>query len=214
MQGDDERALLRRVAAGDQHALRDLYAEYRPRLWGYLFHQLDGDAGWTEELTQDVFVAVWRSAGTYRGDAQVATWLFRIAHNLAANARRARDRRPQTERLAIGDSGGSDELDERDDLPSGVSHEDAVLDRLTLASALGQLAARHREVLDLVFVQGFSMAEVSTILGVPVGTVKSRVSYARRALHAHLAHLAAETCDSGKRIQTAGMAGETCREER
>ena len=207
MQGDDGRSLLRRIAAGDQHALRCLYADYRPRLWGYLFHQLDGDAGWTEELTQDVFLAVWRAAETYRGEAQVATWLFRIAHNLAANARRARDRQPLSERLTVGDDG----RDERDDLPMGASHEDAVLNRLTLAAALSRLAPHHREVLDLVFVQGFSMAEVSTILGVPVGTVKSRVSYARRALHAHLA---AETRDSSDCAQTAGAAGEACREER
>lgn len=206
MQGDDERSLLRRIAGGDQHALRCLYATYRTRLWSYLFSQLDGDAGWTEELTQDIFLAVWRSAATYRGEAKPATWLFRIAHNLAANACRARDRRPQSERLVLTDDG-----DERDDLPMGVSPEDAVLDRLTLVAALDRLSPRHREVLDLVFVQGFSMDEAASIVGVPVGTVKSRVSYARRALHAHLA---AETCDRRDRPQTAGMAGEGCREGR
>lgn len=206
MQSDDERALLRRIADGDQHALRCLYAAYRTRLWSYLFSQLDGDAGWTEELTQDVFLAVWRSAASYRGEAKPATWLFRIAHNLAANARRAWDRRPQSERL-----GATDDGDERDDLPLGVSPEDAVLDRLTLAAALDRLSPRHREVLDLLFVQGFSMDETASILGVPVGTVKSRASYARRALHAHLA---AELCDGCDRAQTAGTAGEGCREGR
>src|SRR5215813_5698571 len=107
MQCDDERELLRLVATGDQHALRCLYAAYRPRLWSYLFARLDGDAGWTEELTQDVFLAVWRSAATFRGEARPATWLFRIAHNLAANARRARQRRPQVVRLdAVAGAGG------------------------------------------------------------------------------------------------------------
>lgn len=54
--------------------------------------------------------------------------------------------------------------------------------RLTLAAALAELSAQHREVLELVFAQGFALAEVAQILAVPVGTVKSRVSYARRAL--------------------------------
>jgi RNA polymerase sigma-70 factor (ECF subfamily) len=206
MRSDVERALLGRIAAGDQHALRCLYAAYRSRLWSYLYKQLDDDAGWAEELTQDVFLAVWRSAATYRAEAQPATWLFRIAHNLAANARRARDRRPTGERLDADDDGA-----ERDDLPAGASHEDTVLDRLTLAAALGQLSPRHREVLDLAFVQGFRLDEVAAILDVPVGTVKSRISYARRALHAHLAAQTREARDS---IQPAGMAREDCREDR
>lgn len=209
MQGDDERTLLHRIAAGDQHALRCLYAAYRPRLWSYLFSQLDSDAGWTEELTQDVFLAVWRSAATYRSEAKPATWLFRIAHNLAANARRTRDRRLQSERLDTDDSG-----DERDDLPVGASHEESVLDRLTLAAALDRLSLRQREVLDLAFVQGFSMDEIACILGVPAGTVKSRISYARRALHAQLAAENRGSSNHSDSAHAAGMAREGCREER
>jgi RNA polymerase sigma-70 factor (ECF subfamily) len=204
MADDDERALLRRIAGGDQHALRCLYAGYRTRLWGYLLHQLDGDAGWTEEVAQDLFLAVWRSAGTYRGESRPAAWLFRIAHNLAANARRARARRLQSEPLAA---------EAGDELPVEASHEDAVLDRLALLAALGRLSSAHREALELVFVQGFGMDEVAAILGVPVGTVKSRISYARRALRTHLV---AETCDRDDRensARTAGAAREACREQ-
>jgi RNA polymerase sigma-70 factor (ECF subfamily) len=206
MRDDDERALLSRIAGGDQHALRCLYAAYRARLWSYLIHQLDGDAGWTEEILQDAFLAVWRSAGTYRGEAQPATWLFRIAHNLAANARRARGRRPQGERLDVADAD-----DEWGDVLAEASHEDAVLDRLTLAAALDRLSPAHREALDLCFVQGFRIEEVATILDIPPGTVKSRISYARLALRAHLA---AERRDYAGGAHTAATAGEGCREGR
>ena len=205
MHADDERALLRRVAAGDEHALRCLYARYRTRLWTYLFHQLDGDAGWTEEVVQDVFLAVWRSAATFRGDAQPATWLFRIAHNLAVNARRDRSRRPQAEPLEP-----ADVADERADPLVDDAHDDAVLDRLALSVALGRLSLPHREALGLVFVQGFSLGEAATILDVPVGTVKSRISYARRALRTHLASQSSE----GDDVQAAGMVGENHRDER
>jgi RNA polymerase sigma-70 factor (ECF subfamily) len=178
----DERALLTRIAQGDQEALKCLYAAYRSRLWSYLWRQLDRDTNWTEELVQDVLLAVWRSAGSYRGEAQVATWLFRIAHNLAANARRARARRIQPEPLEDADDG-------QEQSDAGLSHlpEDRILDRLALTEALDQLSPRHREVLHLAFYQGFAPSEIAGILSVPVGTVKSRLSYARRALQAQLA---------------------------
>jgi RNA polymerase sigma-70 factor (ECF subfamily) len=62
------------------------------------------------------------------------------------------------------------------------SHEDAVLDRLALADALRRLSPKHREVLYLVSQQGFTLEEAAQVLAVPVGTVKSRMSYARQAL--------------------------------
>lgn len=178
----DERALLARIATGDQDALKCLYAVYRPRLWSYLFRQLDHDASGTEELVQDVFLAVWRSAGTYRGDAQVATWLFRIAHNLAANARRAHARQVASQPFDA-DNGNVPVRGDAYDSP-----EDSVLDRLALAQALRLLSVKHREVLDLAFVQGFDPGEIAQILGIPAGTVKSRISYARQALRTHMHH--------------------------
>jgi RNA polymerase sigma-70 factor, ECF subfamily len=177
----DERALLAQIAGGDQHALRCLYAAYRTRLWNYLWRQLDRDPGWTEEVVQDVFLAVWRSAGSFRDEARVATWLFRIAHNLAANARREHSRRLSGQSL----QGDGDESDE-DVTGAADSHEDVVLDRLALAEALDRLSPKHRGGLDLAFFQGFSADEIAGILGIPTGTVKSRISYARRALRAHL----------------------------
>ena len=62
-----------------------------------------------------------------------------------------------------------------------------MIDRLALAAALDQLSPRHREALELVFLQGFTLEEVAGILDVPLGTVKSRISYARRALQQELA---------------------------
>ncbi len=181
----DERALLAQIATGDQHAMKCLYALYRQRLWSYLYHQLAGDAGWTEEVTQDVFLAVWRSADTYRGEAQVGTLLFRIAHNLAANARRTRRRHPLGQPFQTADDGD----EPAEPVVTYDSHEEAVLDRLMLQQALDHLSPRHREVLDLAFYQGFGSAEIALILGVPEGTVKSRISYARKALSACLQQL-------------------------
>lgn len=179
-----DRNLLDRIGAGDQIALRQLYHAYRQKLWRYLWLQLDGDAGLVEEVMQDVFVSVWRTASAFRGEAQVSTWIYRIAHNTAANTRRARSRRIEgqlPERLDL--------IVQSVDHSAGFatpSSEEAVVARMTLEGALAALSPKHREALELLFVHGFTYDEIAAITGVPTGTVKSRISYARRALRSLL----------------------------
>lgn len=178
----DEQLLLARVAAGDEEALRRLYLDYRPRLRRYLWHQLDGDATSVEEALQDVFLAVWRTASGYRAEARVSTWLYQIAHNVALSARRRLARRPDS--LWLNTS--TNESDDNDVLHwtdiANDTLDDRVLNRLSLDDALDSLSPKHREVLSLVFQHGFSLDEAARILDVPTGTVKSRISYARKAL--------------------------------
>lgn len=176
----DEQKLLAQVALGDEEALFQLYLSYRPRLRRYLWHQLDGDTNSVEEALQDVFLAVWRSAGGYRGEARVSAWVYQITHYVALGTRRRLARYPGTVRFG---SLGNDEDDPPDwtDAAS-IACDDRVLDRLVLGDALNRLSLKHREVLALVFQHGFSMDEVAQITGVPVGTVKSRISRARTAL--------------------------------
>lgn len=176
---EDEARCIRRIAAGDETALHQFYLAYRPRLRRFLWHQLDGNEAAVEDLLQEIFVAVWQAAPGYRGEARVLTWVFSIAHHRLAHLRRDRMRRVEGHWWRDSD----DESDGPADLPaSGAAFEEVVVDAMVLGEALGHLSAKHREVLDLVFLQGFSLAETAAILGVPEGTVKSRVSYARRAL--------------------------------
>ena len=183
----DERQLLAQVATGDEAALHQLYLAYRPRLRRYLWHQLDGDESSVEEALQDVFLAAWRTASGYRGEARVSTWLYQIAHNVALSARRRLARRPDSPRLnaPVDDGGEYRDAADGSDLSSGA-FDDTLLDRLTLGEALDRLSPRHREALALVFQHGFSLHEAAQILDVPIGTVKSRISYARKALLRHL----------------------------
>jgi RNA polymerase sigma-70 factor, ECF subfamily len=171
---DADRANLASVADRDQDALRRLYETYYPRLWRYLWYALAEDAALTEEVIQDCFLAIWHSAHTFRGDAKVATWIFQIAHNRAVNARRSQGQLPTTPFAAT------------TEIPGDASLEEMVLDRLMLDDALARLAPMHQTVLNLFCYQGFSLAEIAAILRVPVGTVKSRLNHARRALLAHL----------------------------
>lgn len=171
--GDGDEALLRRVASGDPGALATLYRRHGARLLAYLTG-LTGDQGLAEELVQDTLVAAWRAAGRFRGEASVGTWLFAIGRRRAAGRRR---------RFGNELAAGGEALIEQQSAEPGP--EAVVLARADLQrvrAAIPELSATHREVLHLVFVQGLSLRETAMVTGVPVGTVKSRLSNARRAL--------------------------------
>ncbi len=166
--------LLARCAQGDQTALRELLDRYRPRLWGYLWHQAGEDRDRAEDLLQEVCIAIWRHAASFRGEARVATWIFRLAHNRALNARRDRDRHPEGHQVNLVDA---------EDPQFTVPHdEDLHIARLDLGTALCRLPERQREIIALLFVSGFTMAETAAILHIPLGTVKSRLAQARESL--------------------------------
>lgn len=185
----DDDALLAAIAGGDARALGELYTRYRPRLWRYLWQQLDGDETAVEDALQDLFLAVWRAAGGFRGASRVSTWIFRIAHHQVLHRRRDLARRAEgyTQPLECRDEAGAMHVVAVEE----ASHEEEVIERLALDAALGRLSAKHREALELVYQQGFTLDEVAVILEVPAGTVKSRISYARRLLRQELADAAA-----------------------
>lgn len=166
---EQDQELVRRVADGDEQALRAIYTSYGRRLYAYAL-RLTGNQGVAEEVIQDTFLAVWNGARGYRGDSKVATWLLGIVHHQALNATR-RKRLPTTEMEdALHQAGNTDK-------PEDVAT--ATDRRRALSAALAQLTRDHRTVLELVFYQGLSLTETARVLKCPVGTVKSRLSYAK-----------------------------------
>lgn len=167
----EEHRLLQRAARGDEQAFAQLYKALASPVFTYLV-RLTGDGAAAEDLLQEVFLAVWQRAGDFRGEASVRVWVLRIAHHKAVSWWR---RQRSTENVnAVEELVG----------PEGEVEEAALAaweyDRLV--NAVRQLSPKHREVIELVFGQQLSYAEVAAVLGCPVGTVKSRVSYALRAL--------------------------------
>jgi RNA polymerase sigma-70 factor (ECF subfamily) len=170
-------ALLARIASGDQEAMRELYLECRPRLWRYLAHQDGVDVALLDDLLQEIFVAIWRSAPAYRSQGSPLAWIYAIARHHASHARRDTARHAaHTSRVEAEGTGFEAEPEQP------APFENGVLTRLALDDALARLSPQHREVLRLAFQHGFSSSEVAQILNVPLGTIKSRISYARRAL--------------------------------
>jgi RNA polymerase sigma-70 factor (ECF subfamily) len=165
------------VAARDREALAEVYARFQRPLFRYLFHLL-GQKELAEDALQEVMLIIWQKAHTFQGTAQAARWIFGIAHHQAFKALRR-----NTHVTCV-------ELETALDLPDEEPGPEAnVLRQATyaeIASALAHLSPEHREVLELAFFQDFACKEIAAIVGVPPGTVKSRLSYARRALKAAL----------------------------
>lgn len=166
-----DEALVRRVAeARDEGALSELYDRYAPVILGSGVRFL-GNRGAAEDLLQDVFVAVWRSAGSFDpSKASFATWIHRVTRNRATDLSRRRHARIKT-------------VAESPALEPGEEDSTTHLSRnFDVASALSKLSPIHREILTLAYFEGFSQREISTRTNTPLGTVKSRTTAALRAL--------------------------------
>jgi RNA polymerase sigma-70 factor, ECF subfamily len=165
-------ALLERLPqdeSGDD--LRELYRRYSAELFGFAYNAL-GDRGLAEEVVQDVFARAWRAARDYDPRrASVRTWLYSIARNRVVDARRRASVRPGL--AAEGAPESPAEVDQ--------ALEQAVL-RWQVAAALARLSPEHREVIRLAHYAGLSLREIAERKGIPLGTVKSRTSYALRSL--------------------------------
>ncbi|MDX1443368.1 MAG: RNA polymerase sigma factor [Gammaproteobacteria bacterium] len=168
-QSDQE--LIAAIARRDTAALKQLYLDYLPRLRLFLVrvgcrdHEID-------EVCNEAFFVVWQKAAAFRGDSRVATWVFGIARNkaLKAIARRqeSASRQAHVEPDTLSMQG----------LPAIKRHEL----RQWLDVGLGLLPPEQQQVLELAFIDGFSCAEIASVMGCPENTVKTRMFHARRKL--------------------------------
>ena len=161
--------------------MRTLYRTYGPELYGFAVNCL-GDRGQAEEVVQDVFTRVWRHADSFDPSrASFRTWLYGIARNAIIDLKRRGAVRPS---LATAPA----ELDEG---PGDDSIERALL-CWQISTALERLTPEHRQVIRLAHFQGMRLREIAEHTGLPLGTVKSRVSYALRSMRLALEEMGVE----------------------
>lgn len=169
----DDRLLLRRHVEGDAEAFGEIYRRHRDRMWAVAVG-VCGDREIAAEGVQEGFVAAFRRADSFRGDAAVSTWLHRIVVNACIDAtRRLKPTAELTEAVMAS-------------APPGPDRTAQVDTRLTVHQALQRLPDDQRHALVLVDMHGFPVAEAAEILEVPPGTIKSRCSRGRAALAADL----------------------------
>ena len=168
----DDAALLGRIVHGDEDAMAAFYREHGRVVLAQVL-LVTGERVLAEEIVQDTMLAVWRGAGSFRGESSVRSWVIAIARRQTRDRLRGRRLRVVDDALLA------------DQPSSGPGPEGMALDRAELAEVAGairELAPAHREVLGLVFGTGLSLPEVAAVLDIPVGTVKSRLTAARTAL--------------------------------
>ena len=167
-----DEVLIRRIADGDQLAMRTLFARYRVAIYRWLL-RLVSDEALAEDLLSDVFLDVWRKAASFEARSSVSTWLLAIARYKALSARR---QQPHAE---LNDELASTVADPADDPELVLQNKDRAE---LLRQSLAKLSREHGEVIDLVYYHGKSVKEVAETIGINEATVKTRMFYARKKL--------------------------------
>ncbi len=178
-----DEALLRAHVAGDPDAFPTLILRHRDRLWAVAVRTTRNPEDAADAL-QDAMISAFRRASSYRGEAQVMTWLHRIVVNASLDRIR-RNKVRRTEPLP-------DDVDRSDLLSRADAGPDAALVgelRTDVAEALGRINPDQRAALVLVDMEGYSVEEAAAILGCAPGTIKSRCSRGRARIAPLLAHL-------------------------
>ena len=166
-----DRALLAAIAEGDRGALHELFVRHQPWLAARV-RQRCADPAIVAEVVNDTFLVVWDKPGKYQGTGEVAAWLWGIA--IRTLLHRLRPRKSVVERLA--------HLRQHDHVPSA---EEAVLlavEHTDVGQALQRLSPELVAVVQATIIDGLSTREAAALLGIPSGTVKSRMSRARTEL--------------------------------
>jgi RNA polymerase sigma-70 factor (ECF subfamily) len=167
-EGLSDLEVIKQIAGGDKRALETLYTRHSGRTFKFLL-RLTANRSAAEDLTHDVFLEVWKSAGRFEGRSSAATWILSIARYKALDAKRKQRNltghdlparaEPTPEMTAIKESTGH-----------------------YMRQCLAELSGEHQEIIDLVYFHEKSVTEVSVILGIPENTVKTRMFYARKKL--------------------------------
>jgi RNA polymerase sigma-70 factor, ECF subfamily len=166
-----DEVLMALIASHDRSAMHGLYVRHNVRVFRFLMRLL-GDAAAAEDLVSEVFIEVWRNAGQFEARSKVSTWILAIARYKASAVRR---RRPPCDQV---DQGAIEALEDPADDPEVAAQKQTC--GTMLRECLAQLSPAHREVLDLIYYQEQSIAEVAQIVGVPLNTVKTRAFHARK----------------------------------
>ena len=167
-----DEALVSRIAAGDREAMRALYVRHHVRLFRFVV-RLVRKQMLADDIISEVFLDIWRQAGSFEGRSAVSTWLLAIARFKALSAL---CRKPEEE---LGEEAAANVADPMDSPESVVQKKDT---SAILRQCLTGLSSEHRETIDLVYYQEKSVEEVAQIVGILEATMKTRMFYARKNL--------------------------------
>ena len=177
--------LIKRIQNGEQQAFALLVRKYQTRVSNILTRYVRS-SGDIPDVTQEVFIKVYKSLPNFRGDSAFYTWLFRITVNTAKNYLTSISRRPPASDI---DAEEADSFDARgalkdEDNPESILHSQEV--KRVILKAIGDLPDELKSAITLRELEGMSYDEIAQIEGCPIGTVRSRIFRAREAIDKQL----------------------------
>lgn len=183
---DQDKDLVQRSQAGETEAFDELVLKYSPKLYAMIYN-MTGNREDTYDVLQDVFAKAYRSIRRFRGKSTFYTWIYSIAVNMTLNFLKKRGRQRKLSLDAMNPAAMHDP-----EFLAATSGSDPVREaginelQLRLNEAMLELSEDHRTVVTLFDIQGLPHAEISKVLGVSQGTVRSRLFYAHRQLQNYL----------------------------
>lgn len=187
---NSDTVLIARCQKADVAAFNEIVGRYKSKIYNYLY-RMTGNAEDAEDLTQEVFVRMYSHIHSFRAEASLSTWLFRIAGNLCVDA----FRRKKKERGVVSSLDAPAYHDDEDshatrDVPDLKAAPETLFSRKELGgqieAALAKLPPKLRSAVVLHDIEGLAYEEIAAVEGIPLGTVKSRIFNARVALREHL----------------------------
>ncbi len=187
-----EAQFIESLKTGDPEAFDELVDRFGSHVYGLLL-KITRDPDEAADLTQDTFLRALKGIKKFRGDSGLRTWLFRIAINLSRNRFRWWKRRRRDKTVSIDAPAGETETPLSEAIRGGGPNpEELVLEKERsgrLLEAIGELPVSYREAVVLCDIEGLTYEEISTVLEVGMGTVKSRIARGRRELRTKLADI-------------------------
>lgn len=184
-ESESDSYLVERALDGDIAGFEKLVTRYQNKIMGYVGRMTNGDREEAEDITQEAFIKAYRSLDSFRGQASFSTWLYKIATNLCIDRARTRKRRPQ-QAYSLDepydkedDKGGREIADSRFEPSKGVEREEM---RTIVRQTVAEMPEKQRQVLIMCDLQGMAYENIAEVLGIPLGTVKSRIFHARADL--------------------------------
>ncbi len=178
----EDTELLTAVLAGDGTAYRGLVEKYQSRVYAMVYGMLRNRED-ARDITQEAFVKAYRNLDSFRLEASFYTWLYRIAMNLAIDFTRKRKRRESSgfdEGIASRDDDGGIAEVHHEDSPGRALERKQLFDQIM--TAMEKLPEDQRQVILLRELEGLAYKEIADVMGIPEGTVMSRLFYARKKL--------------------------------
>lgn len=181
----DEKKLAELAAAGDQKAFEQLVLQYQKPVYN-LALRMAGNADDAFDLAQEAFLRAWRALPQFKFESALSTWLYRLTSNICIDFLRQKKRSKVVSLSFVNEDDESCELDRPDPAPGPEARAVAKAEREEVARALDSLEPEYREALTLCAIHGMSYIEISEVLEVPAGTVKSRISRGREKMRRKL----------------------------